>query len=67
MLVSLPDGYKLNVEELGSGFPLIDRAILDFARPDARRYLLVALCFTLGLMSKPMVVTLPAVLLLLDY
>ena len=37
------------------------------ARPDARRYLLVALCFTLGLMSKPMVVTLPAVLLLLDY
>ena len=23
MLVSLPDGYRLNVEELGSGFPLI--------------------------------------------
>src|SRR2546423_582095 len=23
MLVALPDGYKLNVEELGSGFPLI--------------------------------------------
>ncbi|HYY63563.1 MAG TPA: alpha/beta fold hydrolase [Gaiellaceae bacterium] len=23
MLVTLPDGYKLNVEELGSGFPLI--------------------------------------------
>jgi hypothetical protein len=36
-------------------------------RPDPRRYLLIALCFTLGLMSKPMVVTLPAVLLLLDY
>ena len=33
----------------------------------ARRYLLVALLFAGGLMSKPMVVTLPAVLLLLDY
>jgi protein O-mannosyl-transferase len=31
------------------------------------RYLLVLLLFTLGLMSKPMVVTLPFVLLLLDY
>jgi protein O-mannosyl-transferase len=32
-----------------------------------RRYLLVALCFALGLMAKPMLVTLPCVLLLLDY
>jgi tetratricopeptide (TPR) repeat protein len=32
-----------------------------------RRYFLVALCFALGLMAKPMVVTLPCVLLLLDY
>ena len=31
------------------------------------RYLLVALCFALGLMAKPMLVTLPCVLLLLDY
>jgi tetratricopeptide (TPR) repeat protein len=31
------------------------------------RYLLVALCLALGLMSKPMLVTLPFVLLLLDY
>jgi len=31
------------------------------------RYLLVVLFFTLGLMSKPMLVTLPFVLLLLDY
>ena len=31
------------------------------------RYLLVVLCFTLGLLSKPMLVTLPLVLLLLDY
>jgi tetratricopeptide (TPR) repeat protein len=31
------------------------------------RYLLVILCFVLGLMAKPMVVTLPFVLLLLDY
>jgi Flp pilus assembly protein TadD len=32
-----------------------------------RRYLLVAFCFALGLMAKPMLVTLPCVLLLLDY
>ena len=31
------------------------------------RYLLVILAFTLGLMAKPMLVTLPCVLLLLDY
>jgi tetratricopeptide (TPR) repeat protein len=32
-----------------------------------RRYLLVAFLFALGLMAKPMLVTLPCVLLLLDY
>ncbi|NMC73858.1 MAG: tetratricopeptide repeat protein, partial [Geobacteraceae bacterium] len=36
-------------------------------RPNGRRYLLVALSFAMGLLSKPMVVTLPFVLLLLDY
>jgi tetratricopeptide (TPR) repeat protein len=36
-------------------------------RPGPWRYALVLLCFTLGLMAKPMVVTLPFVLLLLDY
>ncbi len=36
-------------------------------KPDARRYLLVLLTVTLGLLSKPMVVTLPFALLLLDY
>jgi protein O-mannosyl-transferase len=36
-------------------------------RPDWRRYLLVALLFALGLMAKPMVITLPFVFLLLDY
>lgn len=36
-------------------------------RPSAARYLLVVLAFGLGLMSKPMLVTLPFVLLLLDY
>jgi Tfp pilus assembly protein PilF len=36
-------------------------------RPNLNRYLLVALSFTLGLMSKPMLVTLPFTLLLLDY
>jgi hypothetical protein len=36
-------------------------------RPGHLRYLLVVLCFLLGLMSKPMLVTLPCVLLLLDF
>jgi len=36
-------------------------------RPSIQRYLLVLLAFVMGLMSKPMVVTLPFVLLLLDY
>jgi tetratricopeptide (TPR) repeat protein len=36
-------------------------------KPDWRRYLLVAVLFAAGLMAKPMVVTLPFVLLLLDY
>ncbi len=36
-------------------------------KPDWRRYLLVAALFAAGLMSKPMVITLPFVLLLLDY
>jgi tetratricopeptide (TPR) repeat protein len=36
-------------------------------RPAWRRYSLVLVCFLLGLMAKPMLVTLPFVLLLLDY
>jgi tetratricopeptide (TPR) repeat protein len=36
-------------------------------RPILRRYLLVLFCFTLGLMAKPLLVTVPCVLLLLDY
>lgn len=36
-------------------------------RPSLSSYFIVALCLALGLMSKPMLVTLPAVLLLLDY
>jgi tetratricopeptide (TPR) repeat protein len=36
-------------------------------RPGTSRYLAVALIFWLGLMAKPMMVTLPFVLLLLDY
>jgi tetratricopeptide (TPR) repeat protein len=35
-------------------------------RPSPRRYLMVVLAFALGLMAKPMVVTLPLVFLLLD-
>jgi tetratricopeptide (TPR) repeat protein len=42
-------------------------AYLGYARRrGAGRYLLVLLCFALGLMAKPMLVTLPLVLLLLD-
>jgi Flp pilus assembly protein TadD len=37
------------------------------ANPTIRRYALVVLCFILGLMAKPMLVTLPFVLFLLDY
>ncbi|MFZ1918220.1 MAG: hypothetical protein WAU58_11650, partial [Terriglobales bacterium] len=36
-------------------------------KPEWRRYLLVATLFAAGLMAKPMVITLPFVLLLLDY
>jgi len=36
-------------------------------RPRLTRYLLTLLAFTLGLMTKPMLVTMPCVLLLLDY
>jgi protein O-mannosyl-transferase len=36
-------------------------------RPALQRYLLVLIFFALGLMAKPMLVTLPFVLLLLDY
>ncbi|MBI3607391.1 MAG: tetratricopeptide repeat protein [Nitrospirae bacterium] len=36
-------------------------------RPRAASYVLVLACFALGLMAKPMVVTLPFVFLLLDY
>lgn len=46
-------------------------AILQYARyverRSAARYAVVAACFALGLMAKPMLVTLPFVLLLLDY
>ena len=42
-------------------------AYARYARqPSRERYLVVAAAFALGLLSKPMVVTLPAVLLLLD-
>jgi tetratricopeptide (TPR) repeat protein len=36
-------------------------------KPGFGRYILTLVCFSLGLMAKPMVVTLPFVLLLLDY
>ena len=46
-------------------------ALLAYAwyvrRPSWKRYVLVVCCFACGLMSKPMAVTLPFTLLLLDY
>src|ERR1700722_618347 len=36
-------------------------------RPNAQRYLAVALSFALGLLAKPMIITLPFLLLLADY
>ena len=49
-------------------FMLTLGAYLRYARqPSIKWYLWVILVFTLGLMSKPMLVTLPLVLLLLDY
>ena len=49
-------------------FMLTLAAYTRYARaPSVPRYLLVALLFAFGLMSKPMLVTVPFVLLLLDY
>jgi tetratricopeptide (TPR) repeat protein len=36
-------------------------------KPALHRYIIALLCFALGLMSKPMLVTLPFVMILLDY
>ncbi|MGD0816234.1 MAG: tetratricopeptide repeat protein [Verrucomicrobiota bacterium] len=52
----------------GLFFMLTIAAYVRFARrPGPARYALVSLLFALGLMCKPMLVTLPLVLLLLDY
>ena len=52
----------------GVFFMLTLLAYVRYARaPSIWRYVTVALMFALGLMSKPMLVTLPFVLLLLDY
>jgi len=52
----------------GVFFMLTLIAYVHYTRaPSAWRYLIVAFVFALGLMSKPMLVTLPFVLLLLDY
>jgi tetratricopeptide (TPR) repeat protein len=52
----------------GLFFMLMLLAYFHYTRaPSNWRYLIVAFVFALGLMSKPMLVTLPFVLLLLDY
>jgi tetratricopeptide (TPR) repeat protein len=37
------------------------------ARPGAGWYIVIVLCFAMGLMAKPMIITLPCLLLLLDW
>ncbi len=52
----------------GVFFMLTLGAYIHYVRkPSGMRYLAVALLFALGLMTKPMLVTLPFVILLLDY
>jgi len=52
----------------GVFFMLTLLAYIHYARaPSTWRYVIVAFVFALGLMSKPMLVTVPFVLLLLDY
>jgi tetratricopeptide (TPR) repeat protein len=49
-------------------FMLTLGAYVHYARqPSVRRYLVIVLFFALGLMAKPMLVTLPLLLFLLDY
>src|SRR5205823_4898898 len=49
-------------------FLLMLNAYVRYARaPSMTRYLLVAVLFAAGLMSKPMLITAPVILLLLDY
>lgn len=43
------------------------QAARDPGKPDSRDYWLAVLCLALGLMSKPMLVTWPFVMLLIDY
>ena len=65
--------WEKTIERGVSDAALTARVRSDSARaPQARRhasrfYVLAVLCFTLGLMSKPMLVTLPFLLLLLDF
>jgi Tfp pilus assembly protein PilF len=43
-------------------------AYIEYAKnPGLRRHVMVFLCFCLGLMAKPMLITLPIILLLLDF
>ncbi len=52
----------------GLFFILTLAAYVRYARqPSLARYLMVSILFVLGLISKPMLVTIPCVLLLLDY
>ena len=63
-------GSAVSDQKLAAKPPPIDRTMADHVSRftfHASLYLLALLFFALGLMSKPMLVTLPFVLLLLDY
>ena len=60
--------YAGKPENANNGSGMGDPSHTSHRPPYAARYYLLSLCcFVLGLMSKPMLVTLPCVLLLLDY
>jgi protein O-mannosyl-transferase len=60
--------YAARVREQTGAGPAPPGLAARWAAPLTRRYYLLALlCFVLGLLSKPMLVTLPCLFLLLDY
>jgi tetratricopeptide (TPR) repeat protein len=60
--------HPLRVESVGVFFMLTLAAFVWYVRkPALARYVTMSILFACGLMSKPMLVTLPFVLLLLDY
>ena len=66
-LKSKVQGPDAGVQSPGADVSRITYHVSRFTHHASRYYLLALLFFALGLMSKPMLITLPFVLLLLDY